>query len=168
MQPFHPYIDEYRRQMQNGAVPKAYQGLMHYLMDLRTHFQSNYPDYFVSGSLYAGYMDMSYFSIIPPALKQRGLKIAFVFLHATCHFEVWLAAANKQIQTRTWQQIKDSGWQQYRLVPSPRGADSILEHVLAETPDFSDLDALTGLIEEETGKFIADIEDFLSKISEKI
>lgn len=168
MQPFHQYMDEYRQQMQKGAVPKAYQGLMQYLMDLRSYFQNNNPDYFVSGSLYAGYMDMSYFSVISPALKQRGLKIAVVFLHETCRFEVWLAAANKQIQTRYWQLIRDSGWEQYRLVPSPKGADAILEHALAEHPDFSDLDALTGLIEEEIGKFMAEIEGFLSKIPDKI
>jgi len=79
MEPFHEYINEYRKQLAKGAIQKAYQGLMEYIMNLRTHFQNNYPGYFVSGSIYYGYMDMTYFSFTPQSLKQRNLKIAIVF-----------------------------------------------------------------------------------------
>ena len=44
-----------------------------------------------------------------------------------------------------------------------KGVDSIMEHILVDNPDFSDLDALTGQIEKGTLNFISDIEDFLSK-----
>ena len=136
MTSFHENMIEYRQQLQKGAIQKAYLGLMEYLMGLRTHFQQKYPEYVVSGSIYYGYMDMTYFAISPPLLKQQGMKIAIVFLHEAFRFEVWLAANNKQIQAQTWKRIKESGWERYRLVPTTKGANSILEQVLVENPDF--------------------------------
>jgi hypothetical protein len=74
-------MQEYKNQLEQGAIQKAYKGLMDYLMGLKTHFKNAYPDCFVSGSLYYGYMDMTCFSFIPPSLQSRNLKIAIVFLH---------------------------------------------------------------------------------------
>ena len=135
---------------------------MDYIMNLRTHFTNKYPDYFVSGSLYFGYMDMTYFSFFPASFKQRKLKVAIVFVHETFRFEVWLAGYNKQVQTKYWNLIKESGWKKYHLVPTTKGVDSIIESVLVDTPDFSDLDKLTKQIESATLKFIKDVESFLS------
>lgn len=163
MEPFHEFVDEYKEQMAKGAIQKAYKGLMEYVMALRTHFQNKYPDYFVSGSIYYGYMDMTYFSIVPESMKSRKLKIALVFLHDSCRFEVWLAGANKQVQSQYWKLFRQSDWSKYRVVSTLPGADSIVEHVVASDPDFCDLDALTKQIERGTANFILDLENFLSK-----
>jgi hypothetical protein len=163
MESFQEYMDEYRKQLEKGAIQKAYKGLMETILDLRTHFKNKYPDYFVSGSIYYGYMDMTYFSFFPKSLKDRNLKIAVVFLHEAFRFEAWLAGYNKQVQIKYWRLFKESGWKKYRLVPATKGADSILEHVLADPPDFSDMGALTRQIEAETLKFMQDVEGFLSK-----
>ena len=163
MQTFHESMLEYRKQLKKGTIQKAYQGLMEYIMGLRTHFQKKYPDHFVSGSIYYGYMDMTYFSFISESLKRRKLKIAIVFVYKTFRFEVWLAAANKQVQEKYWKLIHESGWDKYRLVPTVKGHDSIIEDVLVEEPDFSDLDALTEQIEKATLKFTRDVENFLDK-----
>jgi hypothetical protein len=48
-------------------------------------------------------------------------------------------------------------------VPTLKGADSILEHVLVENPDFNDLNTLTNLIEQEALLFIKEVERFLTK-----
>jgi hypothetical protein len=162
MKPFHKYVTEYKRQLEKGAIQAAYQGLMEYVMALRTHLKNKYPDYFVSGSIYYGYMDMTYFAFTPKLLAQRKLKVAIVFIHATCRFEVWLGGYNKQVQSQYWKLFKESNWNKYSLVPSTAGADSIVECVLADNPDFSDLDALTKQIERTTLKFIKDVEGFLS------
>jgi hypothetical protein len=162
MASFQENMQEYKKQLAQGAVQKAYQGLMEYIMALRTHFQNKYPDYFVSGSIYAGYMDMTYFACIPGSFKQRKLKIAIVFIHETCRFEVWLAGSNRQIQTKYWKFFKESAWKKYPVVATTQGADAIIEHILVDNPDFSDLDALTEQIERRTLKFIKDIERFLS------
>ncbi len=153
---------EYRKQMQIGLVPKAYKGLMDYILDLRNYFKKKYPDWSVSGSLYTGYMDMTYFALVPESFRQRGLKIAVVFIHETCRFEVWLSAVNKQVQAEYWQKINDSGWSTYRLVPSVQGYDSILEEMLVESPDFDDLDGLRTMIEKGSLEFINAIEEFLT------
>jgi hypothetical protein len=160
---FHEYMIEYKKQMKKGVVNQAYKGLMEYILDLKTYLKNKYPDHFVSGSIYFGYMDMTYFSFYPGSLRQRKLKVAIVFIHESMRFEAWLAGYNKQVQSKYWRIFKESNWKKYRLVPTTKGADSILEHVLVEDPDFSDLNTLTKQIERETHTFIQDIESFLSK-----
>jgi hypothetical protein len=161
MESFQEYIDEYRKQLEKGAIKKAYKGLMEYIMDLRTYFKNKYPDYFVSGSIYYGYMDMTYFSFVPKSLKQRNLKIAIVFLHDEFRFEVWLAGANKQIQKQYWKLLMESDWNKYHVVSTTKGVDSIVEYILIDSPDFRDLDTLTTQIETATLIFIKDVESFL-------
>ena len=163
MNSFQETMLEYKKQLEKGTIQQAYKGLMDYMLGLRTYFDSRYPGCFVSGSLYFGYMDMTYFSFTPPALKERNLKIAIVFLHEAFRFEAWLAGANKQVQAKTWKLIRESGWNKYQLVPSLQGEDAILQHVLVENPDFNDLQALTGHIDQGTLGFSRDIENFLSK-----
>jgi hypothetical protein len=163
MESFHEYINEYRKQLEKGAINKAYKGLMEYIMDLRTHFKNKYPDYFVSSSIYYGYMDMTYFSFFPKSLKDLNLKIAIVFIHGAFRFEVWLAGYNKQVQTKYWKLFKESDWNKYPNVSTTKGVDAIIEYTLVDNPDFSDLDTLTKQIERETLKFIKDVDSFLSK-----
>ena len=163
MESFQQTMNEYKKQLEKGIVQQAYKGLMEYIMGLRTHFMKKYPDYEVPGNIYFGYMDMTYFSIVPKSFQQRKLKIAVVFIHGTCRFEAWLAGINKQVQEKYWKLIKDSGWNQYQVVPSTKGADAIIVHTLEGNPDFEDLDALTKKIEEETLTYIKTIEAFFSK-----
>ena len=106
---------------------------------------------------------MTYFSFTPESLKHRKLKIALVFIHEAFRFEVWLAASNKQVQSKYWKLIKESDWDKYHIVTPAKGVDSIVEYILADNPDFSDLDSLTNKIERGTLKFINHVEDFLSK-----
>ena len=153
---------EYRKQLEKGTIKKAYRGLMDYIMGLRTHFKNKYPQYLTS-SIYFGYMDMTYFSLFPKSLKRQKLKIAVVFVHEAFRFEVWLAGVNKSVQAKYWKLFKENNWNKYHIVATPKGVDSIVEHILVDNPDFSDLEALTKQIETGTLKFIVDVEDFLSK-----
>jgi len=163
MASFHENMNEYKKQLRRGAVQKAYQGLMDYIMGLRSHFEKKYPDYSVSGNIYFGYMDMTYFAFFPKTLKQRKLKVGIVFVHEAFRFEVWLFGYNKSVQAKYWKLFKESSWSKYRVPSTIEGVDSILEGILAENPDFIDLDALTKQIERGTLKFIEDVEDVLSK-----
>ena len=157
------YINEYRKQLEKGNIQKAYKGLMEYIMALRTYFQNKYPDYFVSGNIYYGYMDMTYFSFSPRSLKERNLKVAIVFIHEAFSFEVWLSGYNRNVQKQYWQLFNDSGWNKYRIVSQDKGVDSILEYTLTGNPDFANTDKLTEQIEKGTLNFIKDIEEFLSE-----
>jgi hypothetical protein len=106
-------------------------------------------------------MDMTYFSFFPKSLKDRNLKVAVVFIYETFRFEVWLAGYNKQIQTKYWKLMKESGWNKYPLVSTTEGADAIIENILVADPDFSDLDSLTKQIEHGALEFIVEVEGFL-------
>ena len=161
MASFQEHVNEFRNQLEKGSIQKAYQGLMEYIMGLRTYLQSKYPDYAVSGSVYYGYMDMTYFAFTPKSLKDRKLKIAIVFVYETFRFEIWLAGKNKVMQEKYWKIFKESGWDKYHIVPTIQGVDAIVEHVAVGIPDFSDLDALTNQIENEILTFIKDVESFL-------
>lgn len=156
---------ELRTQLEKGAIQKAYQGLLQYMTGLKNHFASHYPEYSVPGSMYFGYMDMTYFSIIPPALKERDLKIAVVFVYDAFRFEVWLSGRNQQVLARYWKIIQDSGWDRYPLAAQGKWADSVLEHGLVENPDFDDLETLTKQIEQGVLHFIRDIEGFLANFA---
>lgn len=163
MNNFYEYIDEYKQQLKKGHIQKAYRGLMEYIFGLKTYLNKKYPDYFVSGSIYYGYMDMTYFSFTPESLKHRKLKIAIVFNYDYFRFEVWLGGYNKQVQNEYWTLFKNSDWNKYHLVSTTKGVDSIIGYVLVENPDFSDLNKLTKQVENGIIQFIKDVENFLSK-----
>jgi hypothetical protein len=54
MKSLNDYITEYKKQIEIGDIREVYRGLMEFMMNLRSHFANNYPDYFVSGNVYAG------------------------------------------------------------------------------------------------------------------
>ena len=154
---------EYRKQLKKGMIQKAYQGLMEYMAGLKNYFKNKHPDYSVSGSIYYGNMDMTYFSVFPKSLKDRDLKIAIVFVYDLFRFEVWLSGKNQQVLAKYWKIFKDSGWDKYKIAAQGKWADSVLEHILVDNPDFSDLESLTRQIDQGTLKFIKDVENFLTK-----
>ena len=161
MQSIQEDMNELRAQLRIGAIQKAYKTLLGYMMDLRMHFQNCFPSYSISG-LYQGYMDMTYFAIVPPSLKHRNLKLAIVFNYEAFRFEAWLSGANRQVQRKYWELFRDSQWPDYRVVTPAKGIDSIIECNLADNFDFGDLDSLTANIEENTVRFINNIEKFFS------
>ena len=166
MQSIQMDMNELRRQLQNGSIQKAYRALLGYLMDLRTHFKTRYPKYSVSG-LYQGHLDMSYFAVVPPSFKRRGLKIAIVFDYGTFRLEAWLAARNRQVQRKYWELLRGSQWPEYRVVAPATGVDSIVEYDLAQEFDFADLDTLTVAVDKKVAKFTNDIERYLSRHANK-
>ena len=166
MQSIQDDMNELRRQLQTGSIQRAYRALLRYMTDLRTHFTSRYPKYSVSG-LYQGYLDMTYFAVVPPSFKHRGLKIAIVFNYGAFRFEAWLAATNRQVQRKYWELLRDIRWAPCRVVAPASGVDSIIECDLADAFDFGDLDALTSDIEEKAAKFTKEVEKALSHHASK-
>ena len=162
MESFSNSMNEFKKQILKGDIIVAYQGLMDYFGYLKSHFRDKYPGYDVSGSTYFGYLDMTYFPIFTEPLKKRGLKIALVFVYESFRFEVWLAAKNKKIQNEYRQIFTDSGWNKYPITAGGKGIDSILDSILVENPDFSNLDVLTETILKGTLVFIKEIEEFIA------
>lgn len=163
MKSFQESMIEYKKQLEKGSIQVAYTGLMDYFNALRVYFKKKYPAYSVSGSIYFGYMDMTYFAFFPASLKQRKLKVGIVFLHEAFRFEVWLSGYNKKIQKKYWDLFKEKSWNKYRIPLNLEGVDSILEHILVDNPDFGDLNVLTEQIKKGTLDFIENIESILNQ-----
>jgi hypothetical protein len=163
MDKFTESLGLFRNSLREGWVITAYRGLMEFMMGLRTQFARKYPDHFISGSLYQGYMDMSYFAIAPRSLIEKKLKIAIVFNYPEFQFEVYLIGVNKKVQSRYIQLFRRSGWDKFRIAPSTDGFDFIVAHPLIKNPDFSDLTELSEAIESGVAQFDREIEGFLNK-----
>jgi hypothetical protein len=156
-------IKEYQRQLSKGHIQKAYAGVMAFMSSLKSYLSDKYPDHFTS-SLYFGYMDMTYFAFTPRHVKDKKLKVAIVFLHEACRFDAWLAGANRKIQSKIIEQLKNQNIGDYKLSNVNPGVDSIIETVLVKKPDFDMLDILTSQIEKKTLDFIDDVTALLKNI----
>jgi hypothetical protein len=111
--------------------------------------------------LYQGYFDMTYFAVVTPALKTRGLKIAVVFDYQSFRFQVWVAARNRETQKRFWRLLSDSGWPAESLVEPAPGVDAIVAVDVADGSDLVEPGALTDLIEGVVVELLDRLERFL-------
>lgn len=149
------YVQAYKSALSKGDIPKAYQGLIRFMMDLRAHFTNAYPEGFICGSVYLGYMDITYFPFTPQQLKKDKLKIGVVLNHRKMRFEVWLVGQNKQIQKKYWEMLQGSTVNELKRSTTPQ--DSIFEYILVAEPNFDDLEKLTKEIESGTMRFIDNV-----------
>ncbi len=161
MKTLNDYVDEYKNQLEKGDIQIAYRSIMNFMMSLRAYFEKKYSEYYISGSIYYGYMDMTYFSFTPEVLKEKKLKIAIVFIHESVSFEVWLSGYNKSIQDKYWKYFKEKKLKKYHVPEDIKGKDSIVEYKIKEKADFNDLNKLTSKIEKEILLFIEDITAYL-------
>ena len=146
-------VEEYTEQLKLGRIREAYRGIMSFMSGLKAFMERLYPDLTFS-ALYPGYMDMTYFACTPPALKEKGLKIAIVYLHEENRFELWLSGSKRKIQDEYFSllQTRDTGG--YKLSQSKPGVDSILETRLPGKPDFDHAGELMERIEREALQFM--------------
>ena len=163
MESFQKSISVFKKQLEKGDIQVAYKGILEYVSSLKNHFQKKYPEFQVPSNIYFGYLDMTYFSILTDSLKEKKLKIALVLNYEPFRFEVWLSGVNKKVLSKYWNLIKDKEWGEYRVVKPGPGIDFILEYIIDDNPDFSNLDNLTKKIDRDTLKFINDVEKSLSK-----
>jgi len=154
-------MQELQRRLGEGAIQRAYQGIISYMSHLRVEFAARQGERSVSG-LYQGYFDMTYFALFPDELKMRDLKLAIVFNYQTFRFEAWLAARNRQVQRRYWELLRDAGYDKHALIEPAAGSDAIVEAVLAGEFSLDARESLTSRIVEGVTAFERDIVDFLN------
>lgn len=155
------YMIIYKEQIDIGYIRKAYKGFMNYIMDLRIHFAKKYSDDYIIGNISKGYMDYTYFPIVPKSLKQLKVKFVIVFIHEEMLFGISLGGQNRQIQKHYWKIFKESDWNKYQIPSTLDENFSIIYNVLVENPDFNDLYNLTKQIESKSMIFIEDITEIL-------
>jgi len=145
-------IREYTETLKKGRIQRAYRGIMTFMADLRSRIEQDRPE-LATGALYFGYMDMTYFACTPRELRDQKLKIALVYLHEENRFELWLAAANRQIQARVARQLSGRDLGRHMLMPIKPGEDAIISSVITTQPDFDHPEVLIHFLERELNRF---------------
>ena len=153
-------INDYTDCLQKGEIQAAYKGILEFIGKLRAYYKNKYPDYDM-GSVYQGYMDMSYFSVSTTLLKEKGLKIAIVYLHEKGAFEVWLSARNRETAKSYDSKMNRIILDDLSVFHDDSNQDAIIEYTLSSTPDFENPASLINIIEQGVEKFGAAITSVL-------
>jgi len=159
-------IRELQKRLGEGAIQRAYIGIISYMSRLRTAFAGQQCESGVSG-IYQGYFDMTYFALFPSELKARNLKLAVVFNYETFSFEVWLAARNRQAQRHYWKLLLNTGYKKHPLVEPAVGVDAIVQATLATDYSLEAEGSLTERLIEGVTAFERDISAFLAEMDAK-
>ncbi len=147
-------VSDYTACLQQKDLRLAYKGILEFMSKLRADFIKRYPQY-DAGSMYPGYLDMSYFSLSTQSLKDKGLKLAVVYLHQSGHFEVWLSAKNRAILKKYQPAVGRILADTPTLFHDPGNQDAVVEATLTSAPDFDDPAALIDTIEQGVAMFVA-------------
>ena len=142
MKPMNQLVEEYTRLLSTQEIQTAYRGILEFMGKLRADWIRRYPSDDV-GSLYQGYMDMSYFSISTPLLRAKGLKIALVYQHEKGQFEVWLSARNRESAKRFASERMARQLEPLPVFHDADNLDAVIECTLADKPDFENQAALS-------------------------
>jgi hypothetical protein len=137
-------VAAYKRQLDIGDIQVAYVGLVKFVTRLKTRFSKSLKDRFSFSGIFQGYMDYTYFYFSNEFCRERKLKFGLVLNHVDMRFEIWLLGQTKDVQERSWHLLKHTEWIPGEAIPKY----SIFEHILIESPDFNDLNALSRAIEE--------------------
>lgn len=162
MKNFSEYVAVYKEQLQKEDIQKAYEGLVKYVMVLKSHFSKELSDKFLFGNISPGYMDFTYFPFFNDFLREQKLRFGIVLNHKKVRFELWLMGQNLEIQRNYWNLLKTSQWNKEQIA-MPKY--SVLEVILVENPDFNELDILTSKIEQEAIILIHEIIDYIKHSS---
>ena len=156
MKTLNQLVQAYTNCLQQGEMQAAYKGILEFIGKLRADFNKKYP-YYDTGSIYQGYMDMSYFSLATKPLREKGLKIAIVYLHDKGDFEVWLSARNRETSKRYESSINSILLDKSSVFHDIKNQDAIIECTLTSVPDFENQSLLIDIIEQGVEKFVAAI-----------
>lgn len=157
MKTLNQLIKDYTSLLQQGEIQIAYKRILEFMGRLRADMMKRYPDY-DTGGVYQGYMDMSYFSLSTKRLKDKGLKIAIVYLHEKGDFEVWLSARNREIAKKYESVLNNNIASLIPVFHDANNQDAMIEATLTTTPDFEDQASLMNVLETGVEKFVVTID----------
>ncbi len=157
MKSLNKLISDYTKLLQSGELQLAYKGILDFMGKLRADFIKKYQQYDVSG-IYQGYMDMSYFALSTSALKEKGLKIAIVYLHDKGTFEVWLSARNRDISKSLEPLFKGIVSDGLKFFHDETNLDAVIECTLSSAPDFDNQTELIMEIEAGVERFVGAVQ----------
>lgn len=160
-EPLGACVESYTRAVSAGDLPRAYRAILAALTSFRSVWEGAHPQDNV-GSLYQGYLDMSFIAFSPPALSSMRLKFSLVYLHPEGRFRLWLAAGNRAIQAEVSAQLRGKPLDGYTLTELRPGVDAIIESEIPPPYDFDHPDELNRKLVSAAEAFQADMAALLT------
>lgn len=139
-----------------GDIARAYRAILSALTRFKSAWEAAHPADSV-GTLYQGYLDMSFVSVAPAALVDKRLKISLVFLHESGLFSLWLIAGNRAIQKSVSDSLKTIPLGPYARNHLAPGVDAIIAHDLPNPYSFDDPTVLDKMLMQAAETFTADM-----------
>lgn len=122
-------FSEYKKIIETTAIQKCYHQVIQLIKYVSSELENKMPEYTFMGRIVENHMDFSYFQITREGLKEQGLKIQIVFIHATCEFEVWISGYNREIQCNYYKKLCDSECP-FQICSDPQKNDFIIKTVI--------------------------------------
>ncbi len=129
-------LSEYKKLLQTTNLRKGYQEFIKLFRYIRAALEKSMPEYKFQGNIVENGMDYSYL-FTNKNLKEKGLKMAVVFVHSNFQFEVWLSGYNRNYQSKYYDWLKGKNIP-FELTDNPTRKDYILRVALEESVDLSD------------------------------
>ena len=150
-------LSEYKELLQTTNIKECYQEFIKLFRYIRVTLAKSMPEYKFQGNIVENGMDYSYFLFINKNLKEKGLKMAVVFVHSNFQFEVWLSGYNRKYQSKYYDLLKEKNIP-FELTDNPIRKDFILRVTLEESADISDGSLLIKEIKSISNKLLMFIE----------
>ena len=139
---FNSLVSSYKKHLAQGDLQVAYAELMKYVQSLKTQFSKELVKEYTIGNVFPGNMDITYFYVVNDYLKSHKLKLGLVLNHNKMTFEMWVFGQTKDVQEQYWHLFQSTRWATGTQVPKY----SVVEIVLIESPNFNNLDELSGKV----------------------
>lgn len=150
-------LSEYKELLQTTNLRESYQEFIKLFRYIRLSLEKSMPEYKVQGNIVENGMDYSYFLFTNKNLKEKGLKMAVVFVHSNFQFEVWLSGYNRNYQSKYYDLLKGKNIS-FELTDNPTRKDYILRVTLEESVDLSDGNLLIKEIKSISNKLLMFVE----------
>lgn len=150
-------LSEYKELLQTTNIKECYQEFIKLFRYIRVTLAKSMPEYKFQGNIVENGMDYSYFLFTNKNLKEKGLKMAVVFVHSNFQFEVWLSGYNRKYQSKYYDLLKEKNIP-FELTDNPIRKDFILRVTLEESADISDGSLLIKEIKSISNKLLMFIE----------
>lgn len=146
-------LSGYKKLIQTTHVRECYREFIRLFRYIRVSLEKSMPEYNFQGNITENAMDYSYFAFTNDNLKEKGLKIAVVFVHKEFRFQVWLCGTNRKYQAEYYEILKDKNIP-FELAGNPSQKDYILCATLDEAADISDGNFLTEKIKSMADELV--------------
>lgn len=150
-------LSEYKELLQTTNLRECYQEFIKLFRYIRVSLEKSMPEYKFQGNIVENGMDYSYFLFTNKNLKEKGLKMAVVFVHSNFQFEVWLSGYNRNYQSKYYDLLKGKNIP-FELTDNPTQKDYILRVTLEGSVDLSDVSFLIKEIKSISNKLLMFVE----------